>query len=689
MIPNDRLASKKSFFDEGERRKRLGQYYSGNSLGRILAALAEVGKAASIVDPMSGTGDLLAACVELGANPSSMGAIDIDPVALECCRQRHPQTTCVLGSAFDPKSLGKLPRLQWDLVITNPPYVRYQSISQGSGMGFLLPTAIEIRNGLISEIGMLPSLDETDKNLFQKIAQGYSGLADLAVPSWILCAGLVTLGGRIALVVPEAWLSREYATVIHYILLRWFEIEFVVEDEHAAWFSEAQVKTTLLVAKRVHRREGAFDFPNDKSFLKIAVSGKASGLRGPCSRLMQGKREPETSFAQEARNWLFSGKHYQDDMVRAFHVSLPRIASNLHGTCVKQKWFHYMGEVSEDVGPEVPHELEVWLDRSHSAPSPMLLSSLCVQIGQGLRTGANAFFYCEKAGDGKFVFEKLFSDVRWAIPNDFMLPVVRRQSDLSSGFLVSIDTTQGRILNIRKHALPEDICFGGDLAAAFYLAMPESLAELVRATGLANFGCNGQTKRIWDLSAVAPNVRQGSADKGMPPRFWYMLPKFARRHKPDLLMARINNGSPKAYLNKGAKCIIDANFITFWIEDSSKMNKYALLALLNSAWTASVLENLATVMGGGALKVEAAHLRRLPIPSMKVDVISGLAILGKRLLSAKNEKTILEVLKNIDILVSSAALGREASDDDVKILRAMAESGKVKRKKHKNKGRSE
>src|SRR5690606_6346786 len=181
-------------------------------------------------------------CSELGVDDKAMGAIEIDPVAQDMCQQRVPGASVVLGNAFDPKVLGKLPRLQWDLVITNPPYVRYQSTSKATGRDYALPSAVEVRNGLIAGIALLPGLDETDKALFSLLAHSYSGLTDLAVPSWILCAGLVAPGGRLALVMPESWLSRDYATVVHYMLLRWFDIEYVVEDEHAAWFSDAQVK---------------------------------------------------------------------------------------------------------------------------------------------------------------------------------------------------------------------------------------------------------------------------------------------------------------------------------------------------------------------------------------------------------------------------------------------------------------
>lgn len=688
MTPAERLASTEGFSGEAERRKRLGQYFTGTGLGRVLAALAGAGKAVTVLDPMSGNGDLLVACVELGVSPSSMGAMDIDPIALDSCGQRLPDAVRVLGSAFDPRVLGRLPRLQWDLVIANPPYVRYQSISKGSGKDFPVPGTVEIRNGLLSEIDMLPSLDETDKELFRKLVMGYSGLADLAVPSWILCAGLVAPGGRLALVVPESWLSRDYAAAVHYMLLRWFEIEFVVEDEHAAWFSDAQVKTTLLVAKRVPRRRGAFDFPEGKSFVRIAVSGKASGPAGPCSRLKQGKREPEKSFAREARKWLTSGNGHEDDMVRAYHVPVTRVATNLRVACTKQKWFALMGETFGRAAPVIPHELEEWLGRSSSSPLPVSLSSLGVSAGQGLRTGANTFFYAEKQRDGMLVFEKLFPGVRCPDLTEIALPVVRKQGDLPSGFVVEPGTTPGRVLDLRGHALPEDIVSGGEVAAAAYDEMPAPLARLIRTAGLFPFGDEGETKRIWELSAVAPNIRKGRQEERTPPRFWYMLPDFARRHRPDILMARINTGSPKAFLNKDAQCVIDANFATLWTDDGG-LDKHAVLAFLNSAWTAAALEHSAAVMGGGALKVEAAHLRRLPVPPMDEAVISQLSDLGKRLARATTAKAIESLLNRIDSTTASAALGRKASEDDVNSLRGLAVAGRTKRGKHKKKVKPE
>ncbi|WP_226833976.1 N-6 DNA methylase [Acidithiobacillus ferrooxidans] len=50
---------------DAERRKRLGQYYTGSGLGRLLAALAQADKEKTIIDPMVGSGDLQASCWKL------------------------------------------------------------------------------------------------------------------------------------------------------------------------------------------------------------------------------------------------------------------------------------------------------------------------------------------------------------------------------------------------------------------------------------------------------------------------------------------------------------------------------------------------------------------------------------------------------------------------------------------------
>src|SRR3546814_1148224 len=72
------------------------------------------------------------------------------------------------GSAFDPAAIAALDTPGYDLVITNPPYVRYQSQNgNGAGVG-------DVRRGLsaIVDARMIGG----ERTLWQTLVDGYSGL---------------------------------------------------------------------------------------------------------------------------------------------------------------------------------------------------------------------------------------------------------------------------------------------------------------------------------------------------------------------------------------------------------------------------------------------------------------------------------------------------------------------------------
>ncbi len=192
--------------------------------------------------------------------------------------------------------------------------------------------------------------------------------------------------------------------------------------------------------------------------------------------------------------------------------------------------------------------------------SPHLTIDPGVSTGQGLRTGANSFFYAEVCEDGSLSFEKLHPSLRCTAPRTSP-SLLRKQADLPEGYIATPATTRGRVL-IFVNTYPEDIRSAGKQFASSYQAMPQDLAKVVRKAGVMPFGDEGRSKRIWELSAVKPNIRKGRQEAGVPPRYWYMLPDFAQRHQPDLFIPRINSGSPKAWLNVDRKCIVDANFAT-------------------------------------------------------------------------------------------------------------------------------
>ncbi len=680
-------AENEEVLSEAARQKRLGQYFTSQPLAKMLAALAGAESAKSIIDPMAGRGDMLASCLAIGANPQRLGGIEIDERTFATLKRSLPKAFCVLGSAFSTKTIGSLTLKQWGLVITNPPYVRYQSMAASDRHE--LPTANEIRDDLRATLKILTALDDEDRRLFEILVESYSGLADLAVPSWILSAALCSIGGRIALVVPESWLSRDYSAVVQYLLLRWFKIEFVVEDVGANWFADAQVKTNLLIARRVERRDSSFTWLADDTFLKIRVTGELGvAQEGVCQGGCGKAGEPEIEFARWARRRLESGSGGKSHGITANHITITSIAENLQRLSPKHRWLRAL-EPNSNVGSSrcffMPEALADWRAKNKGHRPLTTLAELGIRIGQGLRTGANEFFYATKVGTEKnsVILEssRLLGRKSARAPQSAALPVLRRQSELPEGYVVKPDQLPGRVLALQEFALPEDIAKHRGGAAKQLIPIPEELADWIRFAETINVGDEWDEKRIYELSAVAPNIRREDHSKSTPPRFWYMLPAFAPRHIPDLIIPRINGGLPRVYMNDHRGAVVDANFSTIWVTGDAP-DIWGLLALLNSSWCLAALECTASVMGGGALKVEATHLTRLPIPLISDSDWLALAKLGK-LLALQNN---LSVQYDVDALVASAALGRRASRAEVQGLRALAEDAlKARQKPHRKK----
>lgn len=260
--------------NSSERKKRLGQYFTGNKLAHLLAVIADCPGAKTVLDPMCGSGDMLLAANDI-YRESQLYGIEIDSYAMGLCKDnfisRKNKPFLYEGNAFSWSTISRLPTHEFDLVITNPPYVRYQSMASNSYENVKLPDAESVRKGLLEIAKNLDSLSGEDRHLFTSIIEGYSGFSDLAVPSWILCAMLTAPGGTIAMVVPESWLSRDYASPIQYLLLKLFKIRWVIEDANSVWFNDALVKTNLLVAKRIKYAENWQEVCHGNDYLHVLL----------------------------------------------------------------------------------------------------------------------------------------------------------------------------------------------------------------------------------------------------------------------------------------------------------------------------------------------------------------------------------------------------------------------------------
>ena len=129
--------------------------------------------------------------------------------------------------------------------------------------------------------------------------------------------------------------------------------------------------------------------------------------------------------------------------------------------------------------------------------------------------------------------------------------------------------------------------------------------------------------------------------------YLYMLPQLTNRHLPNLCITRISSAEADCiYVPQSEEnhIVVDANFVTLWSESKRTVN--IGLALLNSTWSKCYLELLCTVMGGGALKIEASHVGKILFPKLSDQQLQQLSECGTQIIREK--KISQELRANID-----------------------------------------
>lgn len=673
MLASDPLADIRTaarLFEEGlpsEQRKRLGQFFTGLPLGRLLAHLALSGDNVSVLDPMAGNGDLLDAAAtaakERGIALEQLDGIEVDNATAAYCQRRahvlrshatDMKSAILAGSAFDPAVIRQLRPQGYDLVITNPPYVRYQS-QKGDKHG-----SAAIREGLHSIIDERTS--GAERALWQVLAAGYSGLADLSVPAWILSAVLTRPGGRLAIVAPATWRSRDYADIVRYLLLRFFAVDFIVDDTQPGWFSDALVRTNLIVARRLTADETSQPLIERTSWANLRwlqIAPPAASAESLVGAAFSG-HHPEAAFA----SWVKTGDRaipHIDN--RAF--ALVDEWKTLEHRLRRKSWFQKAegtarasARTQSHGGAAVPEQLRALLPAGCALADLQTLADAPIKVSQGLRTGCNRFFYVTmlaEHNDGTATVEasESFQKLRFNVPQEVLRPVLHRQTDLSGFARGQIPCA--RVLELSQWVLPEDQETIRKYQAAYRKAgkslprqMPSELAAFVRRASLLALDADEPSRLIPDLSAVRTNVKRPDSASRVP-GFWYMLPAFSDRHLPAMFIPRINHGTPAVSLNTLPPILIDANFSTLWPEGAQWTN-YGLYGLFSSVWCRAGMEALGTPLGGGALKLEATHIRQIPVPVFLDSDCRKLGVLGQRLAGGDSS-----ALGDIDQLVLAAA----------------------------------
>ena len=534
--------------------KRFGQYFSGDKVAALLSLLLPQGlQYCSIIDPMVGNGDLLSAVVAKATKNVQMLGVEIDEPVAVACQKRLPQANIICEDAFQSKAV--ITEKGWDLVITNPPYVRYQLQNDDNSV---MPTGNAIRDNLFTLLNQLSYLDAEEKQLLLQITQNYSGLSDMAVPSWILCASLVKTGGILAMVVPETWLNREYAKPIQYLLLKTFDVLTIARDVNACWFDNALVRTCLIVAKK--KKIVPLSETSGEKTLFIDLG---AGLVGECSLV-----------DNLAWNGLSGEKALIDLLTRTVNAADNDFALESRSTMSLfpqmlasqriPKWMSSGDFQAQNNASQLPRELGSILN-SVPEQAYMTLGDFGIHCGQGLRSGANEFFYLEITGetDDKYSLftSKWFGRGRTIeLPKKFIIRCVQNRRQVT-GLVANPQALETGVLYLQDHIRPQDFNVCTHNAAERYKVLPSALNDYIST---AEKYKNPRGISFREYSAVKPNEKKIDSQYE---RFWYMLPQFAPRHLPNLCITRVSSTAADCvYIPQSEEnpIAVDANFVTLW-----------------------------------------------------------------------------------------------------------------------------
>lgn len=564
-----------------DKKKLLGQFFSGRKIAEMIEALVPSQTITSVVDPMCGIGDLLMPYADI----DDVTGIEIDRQLRKTIIDRLPNIECISGNVFAAQTLSRLKYEGYDLVVANPPYVRKEFIGKAEETKFSLTDIICNLHFFTDEYN---TLNDIEKEMMHSTIDKTSGLSDLSIPAWLLCIMLVNRNGKFAIVLPNSWLSREYSQPVLELIDNLFDVNYILNDVNGVWFKgNAQVRTSVIIASR-------------KPSSSISVSIVDLYERAQNTTSLYGNVTNISNFA----NFIEEG------------VSIPNVCEIKHLS---------NSSITNIQAKKLEECVSSFSSKRNEYTTMPSLEDVGLKISQGLRTGANGFFYLKRVTEGVYLSNISADYIRHH--DDYFLPVIQGQSDLTEKY--SVDTKLNVVLlNIQDALTQNDFDNTAEEHKTGYKILPLDIQQYISDSECIKI----KGKLIPTLSSVKTNVSKPK--KGLY-RFWYMIPKLQSRHTARIFIPRVNSFSVTAYKSEIENAVIDANFSTIDSSNNGIWTNNALVAILNSTWCQVQYEQLGTVMGGGALKLEAVQLRKVKIPDLSEKVLLELNRIGGELCKCK------------------------------------------------------
>jgi adenine-specific DNA-methyltransferase len=243
-----------NFIENESDQKLRGGYYTPLDLATFLARWIKEIEPKNILEPSCGDGVFFSALAAT-ATVSNITAFELDKIEAKKARSRAKQLSLraeIHAEDFLGWALKEFerPKLRYDAVVGNPPFVRYQ----------YLPEAFQQRA----------------EQVFRKFDQHFTKHTNAWVPFILASMALLRPGGRLAMVVPAEIIHVTHAQSLRtYLGLECRRL--VIVDPQELWFSETLQGAVILLAEKKmdnsEKSEGLGMYPvKGREFLRLKPS---------------------------------------------------------------------------------------------------------------------------------------------------------------------------------------------------------------------------------------------------------------------------------------------------------------------------------------------------------------------------------------------------------------------------------
>ena len=388
-------------------RRRWGRFYTAPIGVDLVLRLCLRRASDRVLDPSCGAGVFLsrAAALKLQLDPGrdalmlgeELWGVEVDRESAGQATQNLREqgiAARIVHADFFNLDAGDLPT--FDCVVGNPPYTRQE------WMGELAPGG--------------------DKSVFVSRALGgtlkLTARAGLHAYFFVHAARFLREGGRLGFVASNSWLDVDYGAGLQAFFLNQFKILAIVESQVERWFSDASINTCLVILERCSDSRARGEHITRFIQLHRPLASRSAAFRLPGANDLQAKAcAPENVLATLADR-ILSGTGDDDIRVRTFRQGDLHERAPVFGAAPNRprRWGALL---------RAPQVYLDTLDRNRDRLVPL---KTLARIRRGFTSGANEFFYLDRAARAE-----------WNIEPEFLRPLVKSPRDCS-GLTIAVDT---------------------------------------------------------------------------------------------------------------------------------------------------------------------------------------------------------------------------------------------------------